>query len=151
MISNWSFFLVVWTHKVGNIICFAQELKMNMTNLISLVSRKKRTIVKLLAKISDGTLDKMTKTWSLHLLLHFRRPFNLTLTVTKHRKDGILEDIRYYVIITHTISLKLLLEECLAIQDFLDIGGFHFGAWPAYVIIMFIATATRTESSIDFI
>lgn len=51
----------------------------------------------------------------------------------------------------HTISPELLVGECLAILGFLDISGFYFGSWPAYVIIVFIATDTKTESLIDFI
>jgi hypothetical protein len=48
----------VWTHKVRIFFVVHRNSRINMTALLSLVSRKKETIVKRSAKISDGTLEK---------------------------------------------------------------------------------------------
>lgn len=97
--SNWSFFSVVSRMsglvKSGIFFVVHMNSKMNMTTSLWLISRKKKMIMKRSAKISDKTLEKMTKPQNLHLLLHFRRQSNLALMVMKHQKNKILEDIWY--------------------------------------------------------
>jgi hypothetical protein len=68
----------------GLFFAMHRDPEMNMIALLSLVSGKIKAIVEQTAKISDETLEYMTKPYNLHLSSHFRREFNLVSMVMQH-------------------------------------------------------------------